>query len=369
MAVLRRRSTKKGFVYDVDFRFDGRRHILSTKTSDLGIAKKIRDDIQGRIARGTFNLDQYEKKTIRLSQFFNDYFNYAKSFKKDSTIYAERQYARRFIEFARDVDLHNLLNPRLLDQWQTDLSSRVSPATFNIHRRFLHAAFNVAVKWEYLQSNPMASVQKAKTVERRLFMTQEELREIFKLIEEDLRKLRVHRHLAFLRKFRLLLVFLLSTGLRRTEAINLKITDVDFNRNMIHIKEEKTNSTRFLPMNRTARMVVETLGEGLFSSINADHASRKFGQYKKRAHLEGFKLHSLRHTFATNLVAAGQDIYTVSRLLGHSDIRTSMIYAKANIDVLKRAVDQLESSTNVGLLEDEKNQLPETAQAYAVASR
>jgi site-specific recombinase XerD len=359
VAVIRKRKTKKGIVYDVDFRFKGRRHILSTRSGDLSIAKKIRDDIQGKIARGTFNLDDYEKKTIRLSQFFQDYFDFAKSFKKDSTIYNERRYAQQFIAFAGDIDLRNLSNPRLLDQWHMNLSSKVSPATFNIHRRFLHAAFNVAIKWEYLDTNPMAFVQKAKPVEKRLFMTEKEVAKIFELIESDLKTLRVHRHLAFLRKFRLLLVFLLSTGLRRKEAIKLNISDVDLTRNLIHIKEEKTNRTRILPMNRTARMVIETVGGEMFASINPDHASRKFGNYVERAELEGFKLHSLRHTFATNLIAAGSDLYTVSRLLGHSDIRTSMIYAKASVDVLKRAVDQLESSTNVRLLVEGKSEAVE----------
>jgi integrase len=372
VAVIRKRRTKRGIIYDVDFRFNGRRHILSTKSSDLGIAKKIRDDIQGKIARGTFNMEEYEKKTIRLSQFFNDYFEFAKSFKKASTTYNERQYADQFIEFAGDVDLRNLSSPRLLDQWRMSLSSRVSPSTFNIHRRFLHAAFNVAMKWEYLDTNPMTSVQKAKPVEKRLFMTEDELGKIFKLIEADLHKLRVHRHLAFLRRFRLLLVFLLSTGLRRKEAIKLKISDVDLNRNLIHIKEEKTNRTRILPMNRTARMVIETIGEDMFVAMNPDHASRKFGTYVDRAKLEGFKLHSLRHTFATNLIAAGSDIYAVSRLLGHSDIRTSMIYAKANIDVLQRAVDQLESPTTVGLLpEGSKDQIeiPQPSDAISIKGR
>ena len=108
MAVIRKRKTRSGIVYDVDFRFNGRRHILSTKTSDLAIAKKIRDDIQGKIARGAFNMEEYEKKTVRLSQFFKDYFEFAKSFKKDSTIYNERRYADQLIEFAGNVELRTL---------------------------------------------------------------------------------------------------------------------------------------------------------------------------------------------------------------------------------------------------------------------
>ena len=58
--------------------------------------------------------------------------------------------------------------------------------------------------------------------------------------------------------------------------------------------------------------------------------------------MRGLKLHSLRHTFATNLVGQGVDIYTVSRLLGHSDIKTTLIYAKANIATLEQAVKKLD---------------------------
>jgi hypothetical protein len=76
--------------------------------------------------------------------------------------------------------------------------------------------------------------------------------------------------------------------------------------------------------------------------LNRNHVSRKFAHYLRKAKLEGFKLHSLRHTFATNLVSAGVDIYAVSRLLGHSDIRTSLIYAKARMETLREAVGRLE---------------------------
>ena len=50
----------------------------------------------------------------------------------------------------------------------------------------------------------------------------------------------------------------------------------------------------------------------------------------------------VRGIFATILISRGVDLYTVSRLLGHSDIRTSMIYAKARMDTLQEAVDRLE---------------------------
>ncbi|TAK57300.1 MAG: hypothetical protein EPO24_10075 [Bacteroidetes bacterium] len=68
-------------------------------------------------------------------------------------------------------------------------------------------------------------------------------------------------------------------------------------------------------------------------------------------------LHSLRHTFATRLIANKMDLYTVSLLLGHSDIRTSMIYAKPDMDVLSNAVKLIENGYDLVTwkeLEEEK---------------
>ena len=328
--------------YYVDFTFEGKRHVVSTKTSDLKIATQILHDIQGKIARGKFDLSDFNREQIRLSEFFEKYFEYAKSYKRASTITNERQYADAFTESMGDIEISALMNIRLLDKWRAETISKVKPATFNIRRRFLHAAFNVAIRWNYLKSNPFKNVMKAQHIETRLFMKDDELQMIFDRIDKDLKTLHVHRHKAFLVTFRLYLLFLLNTGLRREEAIRLTKNEIDLGRNVVHIVHSKTNHVRSIPLNKIARSVIEQLDERLFNNLNKQHVSRKFGQYVRDAGLKGFKLHSLRHTFATNLVSQGVDIYTVSRLLGHSDIKTTLIYAKANLATLEQAVKKLE---------------------------
>ena len=72
--------------------------------------------------------------------------------------------------------------------------------------------------------------------------------------------------------------------------------------------------------------------------------THKFAQAAKRAGLVGFKLHSLRHSFASKLIASGVDIYTVSKLLGHSDLKTTMIYAKMGVGTMQIAVDKLNTA-------------------------
>ncbi len=66
-------------------------------------------------------------------------------------------------------------------------------------------------------------------------------------------------------------------------------------------------------------------------------------------------LHALRPTFATNLAAQGEDIRISSELLGHKDIRVSLIYSKVDLTQLKRAVDRLGYNLVPGNLRLEKN--------------
>jgi integrase len=344
MARLRKRYTKEGYVYVVDATYNGKRIVKSTGTSNRKEAEQILHTIQGQIATHRFKLEELYRKDVKLKTFFEEYFKYAKSMKKESTLYNEENIADDFSKYIGDVTLGYLNNIRVLDQWRSDQLSKVKPATFNIRRRFLHAAFNIAVKWKYLHENPMAKVSKAKEEEQRLFMTAAEFNKILVLIDSDLKTLRVKRHLRFLKVFRKYILFLVSTGLRRTEALNLKRSDLDVDRNLIHVVETKTGRTRIVPMNKTSREILLGLDEHLFTKLNPEHVSRKFGTYVGSAGMENFRLHSLRHTFATNLIAAGVDIYTVSRLLGHSDIRTTMIYAKSNIDLMEKAVLMLDAS-------------------------
>jgi hypothetical protein len=85
-----------------------------------------------------------------------------------------------------------------------------------------------------------------------------------------------------------------------------------------------------------------------FAGLNKTLVTHKFTYDASKAKLKGFKLHSLRHTFATRLIELGVDILAVSKLLGHSDIKTTMVYAKAGVGVLRSAVERLDLSEKGG---------------------
>jgi integrase len=140
---------------------------------------------------------------------------------------------------------------------------------------------------------------------------------------------------------RLYFEFLLNTGLRREEGLRIRLSDVDFERNAVHIRKTKDKEDRTVPLTNRAREILLSLGENLFGGLGKQFVTRQFAASMQKAGLEGFKLHSLRHTFATRLIELGVDVLTVSKILGHSDIKTTMVYAKTQFSVMQRAINKM----------------------------
>ena len=143
-------------------------------------------------------------------------------------------------------------------------------------------------------------------------------------------------------KHRLILGLLYGCGLRRFELINIKIQDADLDRRMLHIRQGKGKKDRYVPLG-------EHLSRGIQSYLKSDppyiwlfNGKTQTGQLqqfsetgvqwviKQAAKKAGIKKHVtshvLRHTYATHLPEMGMDIMTLKDLLGHTDIKTTLIY-------------------------------------------
>lgn len=201
---------------------------------------------------------------------------------------------------------------------------------------------NVAKSWNYIDENPFDHVGKMREEEKRLYMTSTELQRFFealaKIAQAAIRKPRKEK-IALLGPFN---EFLLNTGLRREEAIGLTTNDIDYERNLILIPKAKDKEARAVPLTERARDIIDSVSPLLISTLSKDYVTHNFTAICKSAGLTGFKLHSLRDTFATRLIDIGVDVLTISKILGHSDIKTTMIYAKVRVEALKNAVRMLE---------------------------
>ena len=149
-------------------------------------------------------------------------------------------------------------------------------------------------------------------------------------------------------KHKALLSLVYSAGLRIGEAINLKITDIDSKRMLIHIQQAKGKkdrytllSTAFLKILREyyiafkpKKYLFEGQKGGKYSNTSAQKVLKK--ALFKAGIRKKITLHSLRHSFATHLLEKGTGIRYIQELLGHSSPKTTMIYTHVTERSLKK---------------------------------
>lgn len=140
-------------------------------------------------------------------------------------------------------------------------------------------------------------------------------------------------------KHRFLLAFAYAGGLRMNELRMLKISDVDLQRKQIHIRQGKGKKDRYVILSefivlRFQKYLDEVkpqvyLFEGQTPSEVMGERSIQYvinEAVRKTDIQKVVSMHTLRHSFATHLLEDGVDIYSIQRLLGHSDIRTTIVY-------------------------------------------
>ena len=132
---------------------------------------------------------------------------------------------------------------------------------------------------------------------------------------------------------------LYGTGMRKMEALRLRVKDVDFDRNLIVVREGKGNKDRItmLPSALVADLQKQlAYARSLWENDRAlkrpgvetpPGVAKKYPRAAARAQIaKPISTHTLRHSFATHLLDRGQDIRTIQELLGHTHVDTTMIY-------------------------------------------
>ena len=188
----------------------------------------------------------------------------------------------------------------------------------------LNAALKQAVKDGILRINPAEQVSNFKQGEpQREFLTLEEVQALVK-VECELPELKK----AF--------IFSCLTGLRWSDIEKLMWSEVQHskeNGNYIRFRQKKTKGSETLPISEQARELLGEAGEPTETVFKGLHYSAwtnlKLQQWVMQAGItKSITFHCARHTYATLQLTLGSDIYTVSKLLGHKELKTTQIYAK-----------------------------------------
>jgi integrase/recombinase XerC len=182
-------------------------------------------------------------------------------------------------------------------------------------------------------------------------------------IERDLQlaQLRYPKRSVTRRRDASLTLFLLHTGLRLSEAVDLRLSDVEISerRGSLLVRNGKGGKQRQVPLNAEARQAIkdwlavrpQSGSDYLWVGVEGDggdgltgrSVQRMLQRYAQDAGLDDLTPHVLRHTFAKNLVNRGVGLEKVASLLGHSSLNTTRIYVAPDERDLELAVETLEN--------------------------
>ena len=253
------------------------------------------------------------------------------------------RYAELWTEAIGQKTLRQIV-PGDIERFVAKRIREVSAATINRELAFLKRVFNVAIADGDLEINPFRSIRMFKeNNQRSRFLHEDE--------EARLREALGPEHWLFV-------AVAIHTGLRRSEQFLLRWEHVDFTTGFVTIPRSKSGEARRVPMNETVRSILRSRESRLksawvFPSLSGsspidgnNFMHRVFLPALKRAGIDGFRWHDLRHTFASRLVMAGVDLRTVQELLGHHNITMTLRYSHLSPGHQLHAVRYLDLPTD-----------------------
>jgi len=240
-------------------------------------------------------------------------------------------------------------NTLIVEKLQTDLIARgLKPASANKMLNVLKHMFTKAVEWEMVESEVSKRVHKIK-------LLRDEGKRLRYLSKEECQKLITVCNDRRLKHLRPIIITALNTGMRRGEILSLTWDQVDLRHGFILLNVTKNGERREIPINQTLR---ETL-QGLTRRLDTPYVfhdpitgkpykdiKHSFTSACKKAGINNFHFHDLRHTFASHLVMAGVDITTVKELLGHKTLSMTLRYSHLAPAHKVKAVHILDNTIN-----------------------
>ena len=349
---------KRNGVYQVTYQSTGGKQVRrSLKTRD----KRIAEQKKAKLVITVHEAQLFGKEPAH--SFKEVVVNYLEA--KQSTPGFERlQYAcRPLVDYFDNADVTRLTEADVEGyiNWR---SKSVADGTVKREFGVLSAAFNHVIRKHHWQiQNPCLKAQRPKEPKGRVrYLTHNEARTLLEAVESPLDasgKPATGRHKSpVLRDF---IELALNTGCRKGELLNLKWEHVDFSTRLIYLDQTKSGEWQTVPINEAARQVLAQrmrlrtdlcpqtpwvffhLRPARNTQVGdrVQEVRQAFSAACARVGIKNFRVHDLRHTFASWLVMSGVSLYKVSNLLRHSSIEMTERYAHLAPDHLHDAVANL----------------------------
>uniref|UniRef100_UPI004048CDB8 tyrosine-type recombinase/integrase n=1 Tax=Flavobacterium sp. TaxID=239 RepID=UPI004048CDB8 len=271
----------------------------------------------------------------------------------ETTIYNLPNHLKEFFNYLENENINQINNitTQTIKDYYNYLKTRenqareggLSKAYLNKHQQALfkfndylkqhnHKGINIHLKREEQTGSDSLQI-----------LTQDEIKQLFKATEYSNEQERIRK------RDKVILVLLYSAGLRRNEVINLKIKDIVFDKERIHVRKGKNYKERYVPINEYNLKIIEEYiydyrplfyhykgteyllinyrgkplqGQSLSNRLNEIVEATNNEQLKAK----NLTPHVLRHSIATHLLEKGANMETISQFLGHNSLESTQIY-------------------------------------------
>ena len=291
--------------------------------------------VKSELMKGNLGILENKKKPT-FKEGLDIYLHYSeinkRSYKSDLSM------TKRFLFFFGNIDLTEI-TPTMIENFKQYLQIELNlkNSSINRHLEALSKMFNLCIADDLLSKNPLEKVKKMKEENYKVrVLGKDEETTLFIFLDERLKPI---------------VICALKTGMRKGEILTLKWLNVDFKNNYIELLHTKSGKKRKIPMSKTLRKILleirkTSTSEYVFVNPQTNQPytdiKKAFRTALKKAGIENFVFHDLRHTFATRLIEKGVDIVVVKELLGHADISTTMIYTHSDAIRKQNAIDVID---------------------------
>ena len=288
---------------------------------------------------------------------FIDFLLFEKKYSQHTAVAYEKDIEMFELYLSREFSESKVSNANYsqIRSWIVKLvSSNVTNRTINRKVSSLNSYYKFLLKIQSIEFNPLTK-HKALKVSKKLQIpfSETEITSVLNLIETD--------SFEGLRD-KLIVELFYSTGMRRTELVNLQLSDVDISQGQLKVLG-KRNKERFIPLLST---VIRTYQAYLIERSNLKEVQDSKSLLLTR---KGFKIyeklvyrvivnyfdtisskvkkspHILRHSFATHLLNNGADLNSVKELLGHSSLASTQVYTHSSVAELKKVYEKAHPRT------------------------
>lgn len=288
------------------------------------MAREVLKQRESDVKLGKYGMLDNEIPT--LLEFSKDYMKYVRDTVKKRSWKRDELCLRHLNAFFGDRELSRI-TPKDIDDYKSFRLSRVTAATTNRELEVFRYLFNLAERWErFFGKNPVSKAG--------LLPLNNQMERILSYEEQE-RLLEASPGY-----FKGIILCALNSGMRKTEIITLKWSNVDLINNVITLEQQntKSNKMRRIPVNTVLRKLL--LEQRLVSSgsefvfLNSaglpykrqDSLNRIWKRVTEQAGITGLRFHDLRHTTATRMLENTGNLFAVSRILGHSSVSVTSRY-------------------------------------------